>query len=72
MIIEIVPTNFVRRLKHCPPGLFLFNDMLCLKTDYNEFFLCSGDAFWGGTKTAEERDNLLVIPVAVDIREVNE
>lgn len=34
-------------LKRCPPGLFLYDDILCLKTRYGveSYILCSGEYF---------------------------
>lgn len=55
------PVKFIS----CPPGLFLFAGTLALKTDYNNAFIVDdGDAFWGGTATAGERDELMVSPLS--------
>ena len=61
-------------LADCPPGLFLFDGNLCFKTEYDilidpmkctphAFVLASGEMFWGGVKTHEERRNLMVQPL---------
>ena len=61
------------RLADAPVGLFVFNGELCLKTEYiaewgvEAYIVSSGETFWGGAKTAEERNNLDVTPVEVDI-----
>ena len=60
----------------CPPGLFLFEGSICLKTEYGTeapegsgqwwpeaYCGDSGEFFWGGTKTHEERAKLMVIPI---------
>ncbi|MDR5801148.1 hypothetical protein [Caballeronia sp. LZ001] len=54
-------------LQDCPPGFFLFNGLLCLKSEYGganvEAYVESGEYFWGGAKSKEERDALIVTPV---------
>ena len=61
----IVPCGWSCTLDECPPGFFEYNDELCLKAVYGSFeaFCANGDAFWGGTSTKKERDNLIVQPV---------
>lgn len=57
------------RLIDAPVGLFLHGDILGLKTEYiahwgvEAYVVASGETFWAGAKTAEERNNLLVTPV---------
>ena len=58
------------RLIDAPVGLFMSKDgEMCLKTEYiaewgvEAYIVSSGETFWGGAKTAEERNNLEVIPV---------
>lgn len=66
------------RLVDAPIGLFEHNGQLVLKTEYNStihdegghtvvspncYIVNSGEYFWGGAKTAEERNNLEVTPV---------
>lgn len=59
------------RLDECPPGLFLFEDTLGVKSEYGEaksldVFCCdSGEYFWGGTSTREDLCALMVMPMAV-------
>lgn len=44
-----------------PHGLFIYGDTLCFKDEYNDsYIISSGEAFWGGTKTKDERDNLII------------
>lgn len=60
------------RLCDAPVGLFLFGDTLCLMTEYSSegcgrhaYIVSSGEMFWGGAKSKEERANLEVVPVTV-------
>jgi len=66
MRITVHPTDFACELWECPPGLFLSgDDCLGFKTEYGEmevFVVESGEVFWGGGKTEEERRHLMVIP----------
>lgn len=61
-------------LNECPPGLFLFGEIIGFKSEYstinsrNEvqcdaYCVESGEYFWGGAKSAAERGNLLVQPL---------
>lgn len=58
-------------LADCPIGLFVFNDTLCLKTEYgtndgaiSAYIVSSGEAFWGpDPQTIENQRNCLVRPV---------
>ncbi len=62
-------TNAVVTLIDCPPGLFLFKGTLCFKSEYHTGSKCdayvvsSGEYFWGGVGTSEERAVLPVTPV---------
>jgi len=63
---------FACRLDQCPPGLFIAGDCLGFKSEYrNEkgtceaYVVASGEFFWGGAKTAEDREALIVTPVEV-------
>lgn len=49
--------NRLVRLKECPNGLFMYEDTLCLKTEYgNEAYIVwSGECFWYGSKTKDEK-----------------
>lgn len=70
LIIE--PVMFECTLKECPPGLFVFDNELCIKSEYytqhenrsvmEVFVASSGEYFWGGVNTYEARDKLMVIP----------
>ena len=62
-------------LEACPVGLFMYDNTLCLKTEYQSLYangyhcdayICdTGEAFWGGAKNVTERDNLIVTPVEI-------
>lgn len=56
------------KLKDAPIGLFISkNKTLCVKTEYGNddtYIVCSGEVFWGGAKTKEERVELLVLPIS--------
>ena len=63
---------FACRLDECPPGLFLAGNCLGFKSEYrNEkgtceaYVVASGEFFWGGAKTSEEREGLIVTPVEI-------
>lgn len=44
-----------------PHGLFIYGNTLCFKDEYNDsYIISSGEAFWGGTKTKDERDKLII------------
>lgn len=57
--------NKLVRLKECHVGLFMYEDTLCLKTEYgNEAYIVwSGECFWGGSKTKDEIGNVMVLPI---------
>lgn len=65
----------LRHLCDLPKGsLFLFEDTLCLKSEYRTdsgaieaHIVGSGEMFWGGAKTPEEQSMLLVTEVGVDM-----
>lgn len=66
------------RLCDAPIGLFLFGDTLCLMTEYSSegcgrhaYIVSSGEMFWGGAKSKEERANLEVTPVEVRLDELS-
>lgn len=52
-------------LKYCPPGLFICDSgSLGFKSEYGEPYVVeSGEVFWGGAKSREERDHLVVTPL---------
>ena len=62
-------------LKACPPGLFLWNGILCFRSEYatmtetnlrqpDAYVVESGEYFWGGVSDSRSRDELMVQPVA--------
>jgi len=61
------------RLIDAPVGLFLYDDCMVLKTEYHTvtdgeitpdcYIVSSGEYFWGGVETIEERNALEVTPV---------
>jgi len=67
--LELKPDGFPQIYTECPPGLFLFKDNVCFKSEYfttqgdAESYCDSGEYFWGGVSTIEERNNLIVQPL---------
>ena len=65
------------KLKDCPVGFFIYKGTLCFKTEYGEtidnvvrhdVYVCeSGEFFWGGAKTVDEREILPVKPVDIQV-----
>lgn len=57
------------KLIDCPAGLFIFDNTLCLKTEYfyndyvEAYVVSSGEYFSPGPMTEEEYNNLMVYPV---------
>lgn len=55
-------------LAECPPGLFVFNGSIGFKSEYGAagavdcYCVESGEYFWGGTSTPDERRKLMVSP----------
>jgi hypothetical protein len=73
----IVPDGWPCTLAACPAGSFVYQDTLCFKSEYRvcgkiEAFCKSGEFFWGGTETEEDRAALVVQPVQLVIEEVEE
>lgn len=66
--LVILPDGWPCTLAECPPGLFLFQERtLGLKTDYSDdqpYVVDSGEVFWGGVGTPEDREELIVQPCA--------
>lgn len=65
---------FACRLDQCPPGLFLADGCLGLKTEYRTgagwteaFVVASGESFSGGASSPEDREALIVTPVEVTV-----
>jgi len=72
MTSEMMPCS----LSDCPPGLFWFNGMLGMKTEYrtesvsrpgclqcDAYVVASGEYFWGGVSDPREREKLMVTPI---------
>lgn len=65
------------KLIDAPVGMFEYNGTLALKTEYSTevngigtpdcYIVDSGEFFWGGTYYADERNNLEVEPVEVEV-----
>ena len=72
--IELVPHGHVCTLTACEPGFFLFGGNVFIKSEYGESdsYCESGEVFWGGVKTKEERNNLVVQPLVVEIKKAEE
>jgi hypothetical protein len=61
--------NMAVPFHECPPGLFSFKGGLGFKTEYGAdeaYVVASGERFWGGASTKEERLNLKVIPISME------
>lgn len=71
MNIKLIPTDFETTIYECPPGLFLFEKTVGFKDGYGGDPCCAdtGEIFWGGAKTVEERKKLKVIPCVTVISE---
>lgn len=71
----IIPQKRRVRLNACPVGLFLHGQTLAVMTEYfsypnlvyqrDAYLVESGEYFWGGTKTTQDRAKLLVNPCIV-------
>jgi hypothetical protein len=67
--LVLKPDGWPCLLIECPPGLFVFKDSVCMKSDYRtdkgelEAFNEAGEFFWGGVETYAEREKLIVQPV---------
>lgn len=63
------PAGWEVPLEECPPGLFVFGGTLGVKSEYRDehgdievYVADSGECFWGGMQTAENRNAALVTP----------
>ena len=67
--IELIPHGHKCKLKDCPPGFFLFENEVCLKTEYgeNDSYLDNGEVLWGGTNSEQTREKHIVQPLVVVI-----
>ena len=51
MTIEIKPAGFPCKIEECPPGMFLYENQICFKSEYKtnagemELYCDSGEAF---------------------------
>lgn len=63
--LELKPSGFPMTLAECPPGFFLFENHVFLKSEYGhcESYCESGEMFWGGTTSLAERAKLQVQPL---------
>ena len=54
-------------LRDCPIGLFLYNNELCMKTEYDldSYIVSSGEMFWGGVSSREELAHVKVRPYLI-------
>lgn len=67
------------KLRNCPPGLFVYDGYIGFKTEYgvsiggqvthwpDAYCIDSGEFFWGGATTHEDRAELLVLPIDADL-----
>lgn len=85
--MTLKPDGWTCTLAECPPGFFVFQDDLYLKTEYSatlnsvegepEAYCSSGEVFWGGAKgvngveTCKIRRQLVVQPVLVHWQELH-
>lgn len=62
------------RLGNCPIGLFMFQNEVCIKTEYWSngkpecFIVSSGEFFCGGVTDNDEYFDLFVIPLIIDLK----
>lgn len=58
-------TKKLIRLRDYEKGLFMYNNTLCVKTEYgNEAYIVwSGEYFWGGAETKEKIGDVLILPI---------
>lgn len=63
--ITIEPDRWECSLAECPPGVFVFDKRLAVKTENGKAFYVTGENFSGGANTNAEREQLMVQPVRV-------
>ena len=65
MRLEIKPDGWECTLENCPPGLFMYNEELCFKTEYGaiEAYCDTGEKFWGGCSDETSLAKLKVQPL---------
>lgn len=67
--LELIPNGWACTLDECPPGHFLFHEMVGFKSEYRnnegriEAYCDTGEAFWGGTTKHEDTNKLIVQPL---------
>lgn len=63
--VLVIPfSGLLVRFELCPAGLFVFEDVVGFKNEYQEAFLLeSGEVFWGGTNDPIARNSLKVEPL---------
>lgn len=62
--LELKPDGWPCKLSECPPGFFLFNDSVCYKSSYGDYYVgTGGSVFWGGTTRSDDRELLIVQPL---------
>lgn len=68
--ITFLISEYSTTLEDCPIGLFVSENILCLKTEYgnNEgridcYIVSSGEFFWGNNKSVDELRKEIVYPV---------
>lgn len=67
---------FTTTLAACPPGLFVFDGHYGFKTEYSDengpeaYCEPSGEYFWGGAKSKEQRAKLVVTPAIIMVANV--
>lgn len=69
MKIRFRPSGLPCTLRLCPPGLFLYRNTIGFKDEYGGDPFCaeSGEFFWGGKDTVDERNELEVLPLQADV-----
>lgn len=71
--LVIQPDGWPCKFAECRPGHFLFRDYLCFRSEYgDDAYVESGEFFWGGVKSKEERAELIVQPVSAVWEEYEE
>lgn len=71
----VTPVDWECRLDECPSGLFVFDGIIGLKSEYHTdgkmdvYVAASGEYFWGGVDTHEAKNALMVIPCTYEWEE---
>lgn len=70
--LELKPDGFECTLAECQPGLFLYKDEVCFKSEYTkddgtpEAFCDSGESFWAGCTTTKQLREVKVQPLVFE------